>query len=164
MNNNRQKILDTLNNLNVAYEIIEHSAVKTMAEMNALALGDAEIAPKNLFLCDDKKKRFFLVSILGDTRVNLKELQKKLNCRPLSFASEAKLENILGLEKGAVSPLASLNAQENLVEVVLDEQIKTLEKVGVHPNDNTATVYLSPQALEKVIRNQGNKLIYIALN
>ncbi len=30
-------------------------------------------------------------------------------------------------------------------------------QIGVHPNDNTATVWISPRDLEALIRKKGNK-------
>lgn len=161
MNDKRKRALDTLNNLKIDYEIIEHPVVKTMEEMASLELDESDEIIKNLFLCEDKKKRFFLVSISGDKKINLKELKEKLSCRPLSFVSEEELKNILGLEKGEVTPLGIINDSEKKVEVVFDEKIKSFKRVGVHPNDNTATVFLAPSDLDKVIKAQGNNFTYI---
>lgn len=157
----RKKVLDTLNDLKIDYEIIEHQAVKTMEEMHELGMEHVNAVLKNLFLYDDRKKRFFIVSTLGDKSINLKELKDKISSRPLSFASEERLKNMLGLEKGEVSPLGILNDSEGKVEVVFDEKIKTFNKVGIHPNDNTATIFLSPIYLEKLIKSKTNKFTYI---
>lgn len=160
MNNNRKKVLDMLNNLKIEYELIEHPVVKTMAEMSALGIDNPDEIVKNLFLCDDKKKRFFLISVATDKSINLKNLRDTLASRPLSFVSEEKLNVMLDLERGAVTPLGILNDTEHKVEVVFDNKIKSFKKIGVHPNDNTATVFISPLDLEKIIKEHGNSFSY----
>lgn len=50
---------------------------------------------------------------------------------------------IMGLIPGAVTPLGVLNDEEHRVEVCLDRDfLAEPGKIGVHPNDNTATVWL----------------------
>ena len=36
--------------------------------------------------------------------------------------------------------------------------------IGIHPNDNTATVWLDPQDLMQIIRSHGNTIEMINLN
>ena len=58
----------------------------------------------------------------------------------MRFASEEDLQGILGLRGGAVSPFGVLNDEEGKVQVVFDEVLRDWPAVGVHPNDNTATL------------------------
>ena len=44
------------------------------------------------------------------------------------------------------------------MEVILDKDLFKEEKIGVHPGVNTATVIITPNDLEKYIRENGNKL------
>ena len=120
----------------------EHPAIFTMEEMEALHLpGEADIA-KNLFLRDDKKRAYYLVVMPEDKPANLKALRAMLESRPLRFASGDDLEAILGLRAGAVSPLGVLNDDERRVQVVLDEELRGYEGLGIHPNENTATLHV----------------------
>ena len=95
---------------------------------------------KNLFLRDDKKRNYYLVVMPEDKPANLKALRVALEARPLRFASEEDLHGILGLRGGAVSPFGVLNDEEGKVQVVFDEALRDWPAVGVHPNDNTATL------------------------
>ena len=104
-----------------------------------------------------------LIVLRKDKQVNLKKIRTELNCKPLSFASEEDLEKYLGLSKGAVSPFGILNDTECRVEVVFDKDILLYEHIGVHPNDNTATVWISPRDLEFIIKNHGNSIRYLSL-
>lgn len=63
------------------------------------------------------------------------------NTRPLSFASEQDLMNIMNLIKGSVTPLGLLNDNELKVIFYLDNDFLSGKQIiGVHPNDNTATL------------------------
>ncbi|WP_211260068.1 YbaK/EbsC family protein [Actinomyces radicidentis] len=78
-------------------------------------------------------------------------------CR-LSLASPADLERLLGLYPGAVTPLGLLNDAAHRVRLYLDEHlVKGPEDglLGVHPNDNTATVYLRAADLVDLLRADG---------
>lgn len=142
----------------IAFEWVEHKAVYTIEEMQELGLESMDEIAKNLFLRDQKGKRHFLVVIRGDKQANLKELGEKLGSGKLSFASEERLEKYLKLKKGAVTPLGVLNDDTCAVEIYFDEDFLGMEKIGVHPNDNTASVYLKPEALLALIREHGNRL------
>jgi len=164
MNSIRQKVFDVMESMNIPYEVVEHQPVYTIEEMEAieeLNNNSKDLVVKNLFIRDDKKQRFFLVVLHKDKRVNLKELRQKLNSRPLTFASEKYLEKYLGLNTGAVSPFGILNDTDCIVEVIFDKDILEFERIGVHPNDNTATVWIRPQDMEMIIKNHGNVVTYL---
>ena len=79
-----------------------------MAELSNIEIPYPEYDAKNLFVRDDKKRNYYLITVKGDKRVNLKEFRKN-NTRPLSFASADDLMGIMGLVPGAVTPLGLLN-------------------------------------------------------
>ncbi|UNK20694.1 prolyl-tRNA synthetase associated domain-containing protein [Paenibacillus sp. N3/727] len=158
-----RKVCDTLNNMNITYDIVDHPAVYTIEEMDKLHIGNKNEVVKNLFIRDDKKKRYFIIVLEKNKKADLKELRVKLNCRPLSFASEESLHKYLGLSKGAVTPFGVLNDTDCKVEVVFDKEVLTFKKIGIHPNDNTATVWISPEDLISVIGKQGNSVLLIEI-
>ena len=153
----KQEVKAFLEEKNIPFEWVEHKAVFTIEEMEELGLESMDEIAKNLFLRDQKGKRHFLVVVKGLKQVNLKELGEKLGTK-LSFASEERLEKYLGLTKGSVTPLGVLNDDACAVEVYMDADLCKLERIGVHPNDNTASVYLSPDDLLNIIREHGNPL------
>ncbi len=155
----KEKVYETLDRLGIDYQVIEHPAVYTINEMEALEIFlDNPWIVKNLFLRDGGGKRHFLVTLDMKKRVDLKELRKKLGTSGLSFASEERLMRYLELTKGSVTPLGILNDTNCMVEVVIDSSLVGRDKIGVHPNDNTATVMLSYEDLEKVIQEHGNQI------
>lgn len=118
---------------------------------------------KNLFLSDAKGRRHFLVVLDKDKKADLKNIQKQLGCTRLSFASEESLFKYLHLYKGEVTPLGIINDLNAFVEVVLDMDLPGRNKLGFHPNDNTATVWISFDALQKVIEQNGNTIHFVSI-
>lgn len=60
---------------------------------------------------------------------------------------------------GAVTPLGILNDEERIVHFYLDEEfLEEPSLIGVHPNDNTATVWLKTEDLIEIIKEHGNKV------
>lgn len=106
---NKQEILNFLKTKGIWFEITEHKAVYNMAELSEIELPYPNADAKNLFIRDDKKQNYYLITVKDDKRVNLKEFKKSNQTRPLSFASENELINIMGLKAGSVTPLGILN-------------------------------------------------------
>ncbi len=153
----KKEIYDFLKNREIDFEVTEHKAVFNMEELSEVDLPYPECDAKNLFVRDEKKKNYYLITVKGDKRVNLKEFRKAHGLKNLSFASPEDLLNILKLTPGSVTPLGLLNDEENKVHFYLDQEFNG-GKIGVHPNDNTATVWLNVSDLIKIIENSGNKV------
>lgn len=155
----KRDIYTLLRENGIYYERAEHEAVYTIEGMLALNLPHSETVAKNLFLKDDKKN-FYLLSVKEDRKINLKETAEKIGSRRLSFAKEEQLWRILGVISGAVTPLGVLNDKEKRVRVFIDGFYKN-QLIGVHPLENTATVFLSENDLSKLIAPYCKSLDYI---
>ena len=127
-----------------------------MAEMEKIALPHTEADAKNLFVRDDKKCDYYLLTIKGDKRVNLQQFREENGTRRLSFASPQDLKEKLGLEPGSVTPLGLLNDSHHEIPFYLDSYFSDQPSIAIHPNDNTATIWLDPQVLLKVIKDLDN--------
>ena len=161
---NKQEIYDYLQKETIWHEITEHEAVYNMAELSAIETPYPEYDAKNLFVRDDKKKNYYLITVKGDKRVNLKEFKKSHQTKNLTFASAEDLMAIMGLIPGAVTPLGLLNDSDCQVTFFLDQDfLSGLGLIGVHPNDNTATVWLKTTDLIKLIEQHGNTVNVVAL-
>ena len=136
----KRGVYDFLSRLGVWFEVTEHTAVYNMAELANVPIPYPEADAKNLFIRDDKKQNYYLLTVRGDKRVDLKAA-------------------VLGLYPGAVTPLGVLNDAQARVKVFLDSDFFTAPGlVGAHPNDNTATVWLRTEDLAAIIREHGNEL------
>ena len=154
---NKQEIYDLLNRSGVTFEAVEHKAVCNMAQLSEIEMPWPEAEAKNLFVRDDKKQRYILITVKGDKRVDLKAFRHAHQMRPLSFATAEELMDKLGLIPGAATPLGALNDQEGAVQAFIDRELSEEQGlVAVHPNDNTATVLLKTEDLIRVLRENGH--------
>ena len=154
----RQETCDALTAGGIAYELTEHAAVFNMQELENVRLPYPDRDAKNLFVRDDKKQSYYLITVKGDKRVDLKAFRERFGTRKLSFASPEELMEIMRLIPGAVTPLGLLNDGERKVTLYLDAAFLD-GLIGVHPNDNTATVWLKAEDLVRLIRAHGNQVI-----
>ena len=151
---NKQETYQYLKDHNIPFEITEHRAVYNMEELDSIALPYPEGDAKNLFVRDDKKKNYYLITVKGDKRVNLKDFRKAHGLRPLSFASPEDLKKYMDLTPGAVTPLGLLNVEGAPITMYLDAEFKD-SIIGIHPNENTATVWLQGDDLVMLLRENG---------
>lgn len=155
----KTQVLERLNELGIVYELAEHRAVYTIEEMAATGIESMGEICKNLFLRDAKGKNHFLVLISGHKQANLNLIAEKLGSSKLGFASEERLMRYLGLTRGAVTPFGLINDTDKAVTVVLDSELAKRQRLGFHPNVNTATVFLSYAGLMRFIENCGNPVV-----
>ena len=161
---NKKEIYDFIKSKNIWYEITEHKAVFNMDELLNIELPYPKYDAKNLFVRDDKKRNYYLISVKGNKRVDLKEFRNNNGTRPLSFASENDLMSIMKLTAGSVTPLGLLNDDNLKVTFYLDEDFFNGEQIiGVHPNNNTATLWLKVTDLIDIIKEHGNVVNIVKL-
>ena len=159
---NKEEVYAYLNFKGVQYEITEHKAVYNMAELSGIELPYPEADAKNLFVRDDKKRQYYLITVKGDKRVDLKAFRKANGTRPLTFASEEDLFFILKLKPGSVTPLGLLNDETRKVIFYPDKELAG-GLIGCHPNDNTATVWMKTDDLITLIKEHGNPVFPVEL-
>jgi Ala-tRNA(Pro) deacylase len=157
----QQRVFEKLDELKIKYEVMNHPAVYTIEQMDELAITKLDDVCKNLFLRDYKGKRHFIVVLDKDKQADLKKMREQLGTTALSFASEERLQKYLQLSKGAVTPFGIINDTNCAVEVVFDKDLIGKKSLGFHPNENTATVWVSFDDIKEVIQQNGNKIAYV---
>ena len=159
---NKQDIYNYLAENGIWHEITEHPAVYNMAEVAELTMPYPEADAKNLFVRDDKRRNYYLITVMGHKKVNLKDFKRKYNTRSLTFASPEDLMEIMGLIPGAVTPFGLLNDTAHKAKLFLDKDFtEGLQLIGVHPNDNTATVWLNTADLIEILRTHGTEVEWV---
>ena len=154
------EIIRMLEKKGVPYSIIEHKRVFSIAELDDIDANGKDAIVKNIVLCDDKKRSFFFLTVPPHMRVDLKALRKCLSSRPLSFLDENRLHEFLKIGKGEATPFALLNDEENLFSFILDRSLLN-KMIGIHPNDNSKTVFLNSLSLLQMLREQGKDCLVI---
>ncbi|WP_337479143.1 prolyl-tRNA synthetase associated domain-containing protein [Phascolarctobacterium succinatutens] len=139
----KNDIYDLLNAKNIPFTCTEHRPVYSMEELDVLEIPADAIICKNLFLRNNNGKQHFLLTIPGATPIDLKQIATSLGSSRLSFASAERLKKYLGLQSGLVSPFGLLNDTSKSVIFVSSKNLPPSAIIGIHPNDNTATVWLT---------------------
>ena len=106
---------------------------------------------KNLYLMDKKKNSILFVT-QQDAIIDLKLLAEKINMGRLSFGSQERLMENLGVLPGAVSPFAMINGVKNNVTIFLDSKLKSYKNIFAHPLENNQTLEITFDQLEKFFK------------
>lgn len=161
----KQEVYDFLDRQKIPYEITEHPAVFHMEDLAQVALPYPDRDAKNLFVRDDKRHNYYLITVRGDKRVNLKDFRRRQGTKPLTFASPEELQDLLGLTPGAVTPFGLFHDRECRVHFYIDRDFwEQSGLIGVHPNDNTATIWLKAEDLVALLRAHGTPVDIVELD
>ena len=158
-----KKVYDVLNEIGIKYEKYTHKPVYTVEDVNKLDVHIPGNHTKNLFLRNRKGNIHYLVVMKDSKRADLKKLSKQVGSTPLSFASEKRLEKYLGLKPGSVSPFGLVNDSGKCVKVIIDSDILKGEKIGFHPNVNTATLVILTGDFQKFLKWTENDVSYMKI-
>ena len=161
--NPEEKVLKTLQYLNIDYEYHSHPPAPTIEIALKHWKNIDATHCKNLFFRNHKGNRHYLVILEYKQHLAIKDLEKKLKQGKLSLASDKRLQKYLGLQPGSVSPFGLINDTENHVFVFLDSNLKRSEKISFHPNINTASLVISYRDFEKFLNWTKNSYEYIKL-
>jgi Ala-tRNA(Pro) deacylase len=151
-----QELLAFLATNGFVYQRIEHPAVFTCAEAELHRPKTPAVSTKNLFLCDKKARRFFLVVTACEKTVKLDKLSVQLGVAYLRFGSEENLLRLLGVTRGAVTIMGLANDTKHQVELWIDEDIWPGDHFLSHPLVNTATLILAKSELERFFALTGH--------
>ena len=66
---NKEEVYAFLKEKSIPFEVTEHKAVYNMAELTEVGLPHPECDAKNLFVRDDKKRNYYLITVKGDKSV-----------------------------------------------------------------------------------------------
>jgi len=161
MTDQEQKVQARLAELGIPFTRHEHPAVFTVDEANEHWAGIDATHCKNLFLRNQKGNRHYLVILKHDKKADLRAVADQIGDGKLSFGSPERLMTQLGLTPGSVSPFGLINNTDHQVRVVVDRDLKSAERVGFHPNLNTATLTISFADFERFLAACGNALQYV---
>ena len=157
----RDRVYETLNKLEIEYQIFEHPPLDTI-EIALKYWKDIDaVHCKNLFFRNHKGKKHYLVIIKDTTPFSIHSLEKKLKQGKLSFASEKRLMKYLGVIPGSVSPFGLINDNEHHVHLFIDKQLHKAKKISFHPNDNTASLVLNYGDFIHYLNSMGNTYEFI---
>ena len=151
-----QEFLAFLDAGSFVYQRIVHPAVFTCAEAELHRPAASAVSTKNLFLCDKKARRFFLVVTACEKTMKLDALSSQLGVAHLRFGSEENLMRLLGVTRGAVTMMGLVHDREQQVDLWIDAEIWDCDSFLSHPLVNTATLMLAKSELERFFTLTGH--------
>ncbi len=137
-----EQLLHHLGRLGIAHLTVHHAPVMTVEQSQQLRGDIPGLHSKNLFM-KDKKGGLWLMVVVEDRPIDLKNLRKRLGLGNLSFAKAELLFDVLGVQPGSVTPFAVLNDVEGRVTLVLDKAIAESALVSFHPLINSQSTSIN---------------------
>ena len=147
----------------IRYTAYEHPPIFTGEEAATHWKDVPGVGIKNLFLRNKKGDRHYLVIVAVDKHVDLRQLVKVIGDDRLSFGSPDRLMRYLGLTPGSVSVFGLLHDGSAPVGVIVDEGLRSAERLIFHPNDNRASVSISFPDFERFLASRPNYVRWLRL-
>lgn len=159
------KVTEKFGALSIPLRLTAHEAVNTVDEFKASAAGQLSGRGAKCLFVKDKKKQLYLLVAANDAAVNLGALAKSLGVAggPMRMESADALLATLGVQQGAVTPLALVNDQAKSVVLLLDATLDKADMINVHPLTNTATVQITPAELRAYVAATGHEVKVVDL-
>jgi Ala-tRNA(Pro) deacylase len=158
-----QEVYDVLGALGIDFARFTHPPVFTVEEAERYWEGIPAAHCKNLFLRNVKGTRHYLVVLAHSKKADLRAIAARLGDDKLSFASADRLLRFLHLTPGAVSPFGLIHDSARDVIVVLDADLAGTERIGFHPNVNTATITMLTADFLRFLAARGNVVKRVAI-
>ncbi len=156
-------IYEALRAFGIEYERFEHKPTVTMEICGEVDRMTGVEHCKNLFLTNRQKSKFYLVMMGAQKRFQTASISRQLGCSRLSFADDGLLNEKLRLLPGAVTPLGLIYDKTHEIIAVIDEDLKSLGRVSVHPGVSTASIALKTTDLLSFIAHCGNQTQFVKI-
>ena len=158
-----QTVYEALDAMGIPYGKYEHPPVFTSEEA-AEHWGPIQATQvKNLFLRNKKGNRQYLVILGIGKQADLRELVKIIGDDRFSFGSPERLMETLGVTPGSVSPFGLLHPGSTEVRVIVDQDLRSADKLIFHPNLNTASITISVADFERFLSTRPNVVRWLKL-
>ncbi|KAL9234666.1 hypothetical protein vseg_009512 [Gypsophila vaccaria] len=164
MGYSKEQLITLLKELAIEFEQYDHPVVLTVEEaLKYVGHVDGAFC-KNLFL-KDKKNRLYMVSALSETKVDMKVLSQRLGLGKggVRMAPEEALGEVLQVPLGCVTPFALVNESARHVSLLLDQGLRSQNRILFHPLSNDASLALSTVGLDKFLNSIGRNSAYVDL-
>jgi len=149
--------------LDIWFEYHEHPPLATIEDAKIHWKDYNSGRCKNIFFRNHKGDRHYLVILEHLRLLDIRDLEKRLRQGKLTFASDKRLKQYLGVEPGSVSPFGLINDKEKHVYLFIDEELQVYDRLAFHPNVNTASLVISKSDFLKFLEFTGNKYEFLKL-
>ena len=144
----------------IAYSHHTHPPLFTVSDSQSLRGELPGGHVKNMFM-KDKKGAIWLATCLEDRQIRIRDLEKEIGAKNLSFGKEDLLWEMLGVRPGAVTPFGLINDTGHRVRVALDRQMLERDPLNFHPLHNEATTTVSRDGFLKFLALTGHDPVVV---
>lgn len=146
------KVLDILKQMDINYKIVNHPPAYTTELADEYVKGHEGVLSKTLFMAGKKEKNYYLIIMDEHKMLDIKNLSNIVGER-LHFAKEESLKEKMELKPGIVSLFGLINNISHDINVYIDKALLEEKIITFHPNDNTATVFITIDDMFKFLDN-----------
>ncbi len=149
------KVVDTLNELGITFQIVEHEPALTTEQADRFIEGIEGVRTKTMFLKNKKKRNFYLVIMDDAKRLDMDIFKEIVEEKQIKMASAETLNDKMMLPPGVVSPFGLLNNEDKDIRVYVDQEIVSEERMSFHPNTNEKTIFIQTEDLFTFLKEIG---------
>ena len=149
------KVVDTLNELGITFQIVEHEPALTTEQADRFIEGIEGVRTKTMFLTNKKKRNFYLVIMDDAKRLDMDVFKEIVEEKQIKMASAVTLNDKMMLPPGVVSPFGLLNNEDKDIRVYVDQEIVSEERMSFHPNTNEKTIFIQTEDLFTFLKEIG---------
>ena len=156
-------VYDQLHQWGITYERHDHEPAHTIWDCLQMPfITEDVVICKNIFLSNRQRTQFYLLLIEPTKTFHTSKVSSCLGVSRLSFAPDEMLAPLLGLERGAVSPLGLLFDKEHRIPLICDAELQKAPRIAFHPLVNTSTVIFDGGDFwNRVLPHMGVKPIFV---
>lgn len=155
-----QSIFKILEKLQIPYENYTHNPVYSCDEAKCVEIPGKRV--KSLLLENKKSSNFYMVVIPDYKKLEVNKVRHFYNDSKLSFVSSEKMQELISLTPGNVSPYALINNSLKNIKVIIDKELEN-EKIWFHPLRNDNTVVTTMKDVERFLDFLWYNFHYITL-
>ena len=161
----RQEVCDVFDALCIPYRVHMHLPIFSAADRIDKQVEVDGLICKNLFLRNKDKTRYYLYTLPIDKRADLVKLAKMIGESRLSFGDADALWDNLHITPGSVSLLNIVGAKKGSegLKFLIDSETLEVPGIGLHPNDNAATIVFSANDIPKILENYSAEFEFVSL-
>ncbi|BEV71443.1 MULTISPECIES: prolyl-tRNA synthetase associated domain-containing protein [unclassified Paludibacterium] len=147
--------------MGIQYVKVDHPAYGSVEDYHRDGITFPGQCVKNLFLKNRKGNRFYLLVLDELKTADLAALASQVDEARLSFASEDRLQELMQLTAGSVTPFGLANDVEHRITLLLDSDIDPDQLIGFHPMSNDSTICLSVPDFLRFLRHTGHEPVQV---
>ncbi len=149
----KNKIYETLKNLNIQFDEIEHEATTSCEHSKSLRAEkwfEWAWSKNILFHC---KWKFYMVITLWDKQIKARKFKKEFWSKDIRFANEDEIKQVIN---GTIGCIPSFGFKNEEIPVYVDIEIFEHKYFMFNPDNPEKTIRLETSDLKKVYKSMKN--------